>query len=259
MMLLNILPTAGGTMRRVTVAAVAAILFSANFPVLAHAADPLISQNTVGGPDVVSVMQVRNDKGSTTLSFQWDPRGQAGLLAIADVVSYSGLAPVIAVPDGWQLIRDDSDPQYTRQSLYWHVMEGDDPGTVTWTFSQPVRTQGAVILLDHAAWVSPIGMTSGNIAGSSVPSSKSVTTGQNGDLILSFYATDFGRTAGPKNAMGPGQVFPDNVNVVANQDSWYPFWILGAYQNLQGETGDVTCDGVQLATWVAAQVAINCR
>ncbi len=62
--------------------------------------------------------------GATTLALDWGTKGQAGQIAIADVLTYGGSKPTITAPTGWQLIRDDSTAT-TRQSLYWHAIAGE--------------------------------------------------------------------------------------------------------------------------------------
>src|SRR5580704_12746955 len=63
---------------------------------------------------------------TTTLTLDCGSKPEAGQLAVADVLTYGGGATVITPPDGWTLIRDDSSPS-TRQSLYWHVVEANEP------------------------------------------------------------------------------------------------------------------------------------
>ena len=148
------------------------------------------AENTVGGANVVSSARAPMAKATTSLSLDWGSKGQAGQVAIADVLSYGGSKPTITAPAGWQMIRDDSTPT-TRQSLYWHELRANDPSRAMWTFSEPVNTQGAVVLLDNVAASALIDMTSGNTGTGGTLTAKSVVTTTNGDLILSFYATDF--------------------------------------------------------------------
>ncbi|HUO03943.1 MAG TPA: hypothetical protein VMU16_01975 [Candidatus Binataceae bacterium] len=240
----------------------AAVVLVCNFPALAQSADTLTADNTVGGPYPRAMVQaapvkVGTDKTPTTLQFQWDPKGQSGMLAIADIISYGGPFPVIAAPDGWNLIRDDADRLTTRQTLYWHVMDSDDPATLTWSFNQAVDAEGAIVLLENASTAAPIDATSGNIDNGWELTASSALTTTSGDLILSFDSSDFGASANYDGVIGPGQVFPDNVNTIVNQDWAEPYWILGAWQTTQGETGDIVSNGVQLGRWIASQVAVR--
>ncbi|MGH7812662.1 MAG: hypothetical protein ACREQI_01490 [Candidatus Binataceae bacterium] len=237
----------------VLTAIVAAALVVGNFAPPAHADDTaaLSAQNTVGGPYVNSYVQAQLVKNASTLNFAWDPTGQSGLLAVADIITYGGSAPAIAPPNGWTLIRDDSAPESTRQTLYWHVMNSDDPATLQWSFGQPVDAQGAIVMVDRASEDSPIDGNTGNSGSGWLPLAKSVTTNGDGDLVLSFYSTNFDGPA------APGPVFPDNVAPIVNEQSLTDaYWVLGGYQGLDGSAGDILCNGVQLYDWVAAEVAI---
>ena len=83
------------------------------------------AENTVGGANVVANTQAPMAKQTTSLSLDWGPKGQAGQIAIADVISYGGPKVTITAPTGWQKIRDDSTPT-TRQSLYWHAIQANE-------------------------------------------------------------------------------------------------------------------------------------
>ena len=208
------------------------------------------AENTVGGANVVSAAQTPLTKEATSLSLDWGKKGQPGQIAVADVLSYSGSKPKISPPEGWRLIRDDSS-QTTRQSLYWHAIQANDSSTATWTFSEPVDAQGAVVLLDSVATDAPVDMTTGNSGNGGTVTAKSVATTADGDLILAFYATDFG---GP----GLGPTMPTDVNTVVNQEATsHEYWILANYQSQNGNTEDAATSTGQSFHWVGAQVAIK--
>jgi hypothetical protein len=207
-------------------------------------------ENTVGGANVFSSAETPLSKGATSLSLDWGSKGHAGQVAIADVLSYGGSKPAITAPAGWQLIRDDS-TKTTRQSLYWHAIQANDPGPATWTFSEPVDAQGAIVLLDNAATTAPVDITSGNTSEEGALSAKSVATTSDGDLILAFYATDFVNE-------GLGPKFPADVSAVLNHESTpLEYWILANYQTRMGDTEAEVCDIPQFFQGVAAQVAIK--
>ncbi len=207
------------------------------------------AENTVGGANVVSSAQAPMARATTSLSIDWGSKGQAGQVAVADVLSYGGSKPTINPPAGWQLIRDDS-TKTTRQSLYWHAIRANDTSTATWTFSEPVNAQGAVVLLDNVASVAPVDASSGNTSSPGL-TAKSVTTTTDGDLILAFYATDFG-------GGGLNPQMPTNMSSILDMESApREYWILGTYQSHNGETQDAACASGQSFSWVAAQVAIK--
>jgi hypothetical protein len=235
------------------------------------------SSESMPGAKVTSVAQAPITKGTTTLSLNVGPNPQAGQLAIADVLSYQGSQPTITAPDGWQLIRDDS-TQTTRQSLYMHTIEANDPPAASWTFSDPVDAQGAILLLDNVASDSSIDSTSGNPGstfvddgtdGDGLPSlgfisplvtAKSLTTTSDGNLILAFNATDFGayRPTLCTGCNGLNPTLPENASVVLNQESTnLEYWIMANYQGQTGPTAEQVSAAPQLFNWVAAQIAVK--
>jgi hypothetical protein len=218
------------------------------------------AENTVGGASVISSAQTPVTKGATSLSLDLGPNVQIDQVAVADVLTYGGSEPTITAPDGWQLIRDDS-TLTTRQSLYWHAIEPNDSNTASWTFSEPVDAQGAILVLDNVASDSPVDTSGGNTGGlNGLMTANSVATTSDGDLILAFNATDFGayRYASCGICGGLNPTLPENVSVVLNQESTArEYWILANYQNQMGETEPQSSEAAQFFNWVAAQVAIK--
>src|SRR5260370_37191433 len=156
------------------------VLAAAVFLVACNSGPPPGSAtNTVGGANVVSSAQAPRATKTTSRSLDWGKKGQAGQIAVADVMTYGGPKLTITAPDGWQKIRDDS-TSTTRQSLYWHAIQPDDPSTATWTFSGRVDAQGAMVLLDNIAAASPVDVSSGKTGGGDTAYSDSVTTTADG-------------------------------------------------------------------------------
>jgi hypothetical protein len=208
------------------------------------------AENTVGGANVASSAQAPMAKATTSLSLDWGKKGQAGQVAIADVLSYGGSKPTITAPAGWQMIRDDS-TLTTRQSLYWHAIQANDASTATWTFSGPVDAQGAIVLLDNVASAAPVDMTSGNTGNGGTVTARSIVTTADADLILAFDATDFG-------GAGLGPLMPADTKTLVNQEAaTNEYWIVASYQSQNGSTEDAASSTGQLFNWVAAQVAIK--
>ncbi len=207
---------------------------------------PQSGENTVGGASLSSFAQTPLAKATTSLTLNGS-KAEPGQFAIADVISYSGAKPKITAPAGWTLLRDDTSPS-TRQSLYWRLIQANDPSP-TWTFSEPVDAQGVILLLDNVAASNPVDASSGNTGGPGVVA-KSVTTTRGGDFIIAFYATDF-------FGVGLGPHCPANVSSIVDQETQsHEYWIVGTYQNRKGETEDWSCPSGQLYNAVAAQVAI---
>lgn len=239
-----------------TLIAVAAVL------IVAYNSSPSAgsSDNMAGGANVISSSQTPILKATTNLSLGWNT-GAPGQVAIADVMTYGGPQPAITPPDGWQLIRDDSTPT-TRQSLYWHVLGANDASTASWTFSDPVDAQGAVLLLDDVAPDSPVDTSSGNTGGDAggVLTTKSVATTGDRDLILAFNATDFGayRPTDCRDCSGLNPALPKDAKVVVNHESTaLEYWILSTYQDQSGSTAAQVSGAPQFFNWVSAQVAIR--
>ena len=259
--------------KRTLIAVAAIFLFASN-----SSASSGNAENAAPGARVISLAQAPIAKGATSLSLDAGPSAQIGEVAIADILTYGGAQTTIGAPDGWQLIRDDY-TQTTRQSLYWHAIEGNASDTASWTFSQPVDAQGAILLLGNVALDSPIDVTSGNPGSTfsdnngapdeSQPptgyvsgklTAKSVATSSNGDLILAFNATDFGayRPTACKVCDGLNPTLPQDAKVVVNQESTpLEYWILANYQNQTGESEIQVSEAPQFFNWVAAQVAIR--
>jgi len=218
------------------------------------------AENTAGGARVSSSAQSPIIEATTSISM--DLSGwQTGQVAIADVLTFGGSQPTITAPDGWQLIRDDS-TSTTRQSLYWHAIGANDPSSASWTFSEPVDAQGAILLLDNVASDSPVDTTSGNTGGDAggVLTAKPVTTTSDGDLVLAFNATDFGayRYTMCKDCSGLKPKMPENASVVVDQEAAArEYWILANYQDQTGDTEAQISGAPQFFNWVAAQVAIK--
>ncbi len=191
-----------------------------------------------------------------SLSLESGSKAQAGQLAIADVLTYSGENPTITPPTGWSLIRDDSSPT-TRQSLYWHVIDVNDPGTETWLFSEPVDAQGAVLILDNVAETNPVDASSGNTGHSGTLTADSVGNAGDGNLVLAFYATDFGG-GGLFGVGGIGTMIPPNSTVIVAQEELpLEYWVIVPGQSAEQDNADASCVTPQLFNWAAAEVALK--
>ena len=231
----------------------ALIAVAAAFVVACNSSPSQTPENTVGGANVASSAQAAMAKATRSLSLDWGKKGRAGQVAIADILSYSGSKPTITAPAGWQMVRDDS-TQTTRQSLYWHAIQANDASAATWAFSEPVDAQGALLLLDNVASAAPVDMTSGNTGTGGTLTAKSIATTADGDLILSYYGTDFHFPG----LLGSSPQFPADTETLINQEAAaYEYWVLGTYQSQNGGTEDQVCNVAQLFNWVAAQVAIK--
>ncbi len=241
-----------GTMIKRTLIAAAAVFL------LAHSN---AASADAPGAKIISSSQAPLTKGTTTIALDISANAQIGQLAIANVITFGGSEPTITPPDGWELIRDDSTPT-TRQSLYWHEIEANDSNAASWTFSEPVDAQGAVVLLDNVASDSPVDASSGNTGGlaGGVLTAKSVTATASDDLILAFNATDFGayRPTICEDCAGLNPALPQNASVVVNQETTaQEYWIMASYQTRIGPSELEISEAPQFFYWVSAQVAIK--
>jgi hypothetical protein len=231
--------------KRAMMAAAAFFLFACNSGSPAGSAT-----NTVGGADVIASTQTPLATKTSSLSLDWGKKAQAGQVAIAGVLTYGGPKITITAPEGWLKIRDDSTPT-TRQSLYWHAIQANDPRSSMWEFSTPVDAQGAIVLLDNVPSAAPVDMSNVKTGAGGDLKSTSMTTTADGDLVLIFKSTDFGNA--PLKAQVPEQM----TAVVAQENAPHQYWILATWQGQNGATEETQFSFPQLVNWVAAQVAIK--
>lgn len=242
-------------MIRYSLLAVAAAVFVAG----CNSGPSQSAENSVGGANVVSSAKAPFAQATTSVTLNWGAKAKPGQFAIAEVLTYGGSKPKITAPPGWQQISDGSTAT-TRQSLYGHTVAASDPSTSTWTFSEPVDAQGAIVVLDNVASGWPVDASSHNIGGGGAVVAKSVATTSDGDLILSFNATDFGayRPHICTVCDGLNPQLPQDVAVVLNHESTArEYWILANYQTQPAETELQESGTGQIFNWVAAQVAIK--
>jgi len=214
---------------------------------------PLPPDVHVGKPAGVNVISLAEGlvKRTRTLTIDWGPLGSSGQLAIAQVLSYSGRKPIITAPRGWNLIRDDSTQGTTRQSLYWHLIQSGDPSVQTWSFDQRVEAEGVILLLDGLAPTSPLDTNSGQNGSGSYPMTPSLVTSSDGDLVLAFYASDFGPG-------GLGVKMPAKMDIVVDQTSAQrEYWVVGSSQTQKGKVDSIAAQTVQLSNWVAVLLALK--
>jgi len=217
--------------------------------VCCNSSPPIGKENIVGGASISSVAQIPLSLSTTQLVIGPKAKPYPGQYLVADLLSYSGKAPAISAPTGWTLIRDDSTVS-VRQSIYGHAIEANDPGSGTWNFSQPVDAQGIILVLDNVLLDAPLDGNSGDAANVAIDA-KPITTRNDGDLLLVFFATDFKGT-------GLSPQLPTDLIVIAEQNlNPLQYWILGAYQSSAGETEAVACPSGQLYNAVTAQIAIQ--
>jgi hypothetical protein len=206
-------------------------------------------ENTVGGASIAAVVQVPMSHFATRLSVEPNAAPHPGQFMLADIVTYGGKTVAVNPPPGWTLLRDDSSIS-VRQSLFTHPVAPHDSGVGVWTFNRPVDAQAVLLILDNVALEAPIDATSGD-AGTIGLVSKPVLTSSDGDLLLVYFATDFGGT-------GLAAQLPLDMIVVARQEAKpFQYWVLGTYQLSKGETPAIDCPTGQLYNSVATQVAIR--
>src|ERR1035437_7851597 len=98
----------------------ALVAVAAVFVVACNSSPSQTPENTVGSANVDSSAQAPMAKATTSLSLDWGKKGQAGQVAIADVLSYGGSKATITAPAGWQMSRGES-PFIKRQAASWDL------------------------------------------------------------------------------------------------------------------------------------------
>ena len=237
----------------------ALLAVAAVFIVGCNSAPSQTAENTVGGASVVSSAKAPFKERAASLTLNWGSKAKPGQFAIADVLTYGGSKLKITAPAGWQPISDAS-TETTRQSLYGHTVAASEASSSTWTFSEPVDAQGAIVLLENVASGWPVDASGHNTGGGGAVVAKSIATTSDGDLILSFNATDFGayRQHVCTVCDGLNPQLPPDVVVVINQESTpREYWILANYLTQAAETQPQESGTGQILNWVAAQVAIK--
>jgi hypothetical protein len=224
-------------------------------PVLLAACGPRPPQtgaNTVGGANLKFTAQSSLTKSTTSLALDWGSGPHTGQLVIAQVITYGSFGPKISAPTGWQVIRDDASPT-TRQTLYWHAIRPNEASRQIWNFSEPVDAQGAMVVLDNVEMEGPVDVATGDSgAGGTVPV-KVLKTSWDGDLILTFCATDFAQA--PLAPQAPGFMSPVLLQIAIPHE----YWIFKTYQNVAAETDEASFPfpPPQSFNWVTSQVAIK--
>lgn len=223
---------------------------------------------TFGGASVISLATPVTKK-TRSLELGWLMVGVPGQFAIADLLTYGGANLTISAPPGWTLVRQDTNPSIPnpvipplKQSIYWHIIQPNEPGTQTWSFSERVSAQGSIILLDNISPAAPVDASSGNPGlGNDNPMANSVTTTSDGDLVLFFYATDYGGPGlTPLMPSTPAAVhvpIPGFGRIVDRTLMENEYWVDAAYQASRGKTTNAVSVIVQPSTWIAAQVALR--
>ena len=214
---------------------------AATFIASCNSAPSQTPENAVGGANLVSSATAPFKTGTTSLTLDWGSKAKAGQFAIADVLSYGGPKPTINAPAGWLPICESS-TKTTRQSLYGHAIQASDPSTPTWTFSEPVDAQGAILLLDNVAGGWAVDVSSCTAGENGTLTAKPVATTIDGDLILAFNATDFGayRATACTGCGALDPTLPPDVSVVINQESTArEYWILAELSESDGRNRTV--------------------
>lgn len=212
--------------------------------VVAAAQTPMAVDNT-------STAQPPPPKEVSSITLNEPTATESGQLLIASLITLNGPIPTITAPSGWQLIREDTSAT-TRQSLYYHFAAANE-APPEWKFSQGVYAQGVMLVLDDVWATDPLDGSSGIAGPKDQTKAPALTTTDDGDLILDFFATDFAY-------IDPGPTIPPNlipiVNEVTDTD---PYWILASYQSQRGDVPEVDAPTPQLYNVAAAQVAVRRR
>jgi hypothetical protein len=157
---------------------------------------------------------------------------------------------MISAPMGWESIRDDASPT-TRQTIYSHAIRSNEAGSQVWNFSEPVDAQGAMVILDNVAMDRPVDVATGDSGASGTVPVKMLRTSWDGDLILTFCATDF--------AQSPLVLHPPAFmgSVLLQTTTPREYWIFKSYQRFAIDTDIATFSFPDGFNWVTSQIAIR--
>lgn len=94
----------------------------------------------------------------------------------------------LAIPTGWNLIREDWNQVWATQGLYWHVVVPSEPATYTWTTGGEVYYEAGIGCYSGVNTSSPMDPASPNgamaIATGPSITVPSISTQYNGDLLI---------------------------------------------------------------------------
>jgi hypothetical protein len=141
----------------------------------------------------------------STVTLQRPKSAATGDVLIASVHARLPGSAAITAPSGWTLIRRDSSApgyQSLTQALYYKVAGPSDPASYTWSLASSVSIAGAILDVKGADVSMPVDSHSGAFTPeSSSFVAPSVTTTDDGDLVVGFFGITTGRTIRPPDAM----------------------------------------------------------
>jgi hypothetical protein len=114
-----------------------------------------------------------------------------------------GAGTTITPPATWTLIRRD-DATNMSQALYYHVGNGAEPATYTWTLGSIQRASGGIIAYKGVNNPSPLDAQSGavnNTGTSAAVAAPAVTTTVANDMLVGFFGIRRGTTFTPPAGM----------------------------------------------------------
>jgi hypothetical protein len=211
---------------------------------------PQTAENTVGGANVKASLRSPFTKSATSLALDLPPQAVPGDLVIVDLISYGGPTLAITPPSGWDMVREEATTT-TRQTLFSHLVQPNESGRQVWGLSRPADGQLISVILDNVSGSNTIDLVSGNTGFGGSLTAKSILTHRDGDLILAFMATDFGRA--PLHADVPHFM----ARLLAEEAAPNEFWILKTYQDQAGLTDEAVLAFPQVFNWSVVQVAIT--
>jgi Bacterial Ig domain len=162
--------------------------------------------------------------------------------------------PAITAPAGWTLVRVDEIATTMRQAVYVRVAGGSEPSSYTWSFSKSQAAVGGILAYTGVDTASPVDASSGLTTDTAVNTIRapSVTTSENGDVIIGFFGIAGTRTMTPPG--GTAERFD-----VAASGVTYPVSASGAdvEQLAAGATNDLVAVASGTGKNIGQQIALR--
>lgn len=181
----------------------------------------------------------------------------AGDVLLSNISINGGTSAMVTPPSGWNLIARTDNDTNVRLVSYWKVVgASESAATYTWTINSQTQAAGGITRYSGLNTSNPIDVVGSSTGRGTVATAPSITTTQDGDEIVTLFATNvgtnhsaiFGTTTGmtkkydSKNTpFGPTTMAEDTAQTVAG---------------VVGAKASTFSTGVQ-RDWAAQQIALR--
>ena len=161
-------------------------------------------------------------------------------------------ATTIDPPSGWTLIRRD-DASTISQALYYHVANGSEPSSYTWTLGSAQLASGGIsdyIGVDTSAPIDDNSGAADTTGSDAAPAAPAVTTTVANDMLVGFFSIDSVATFTPPAGMAEEW----DTNSAGNSPSSESAQLL---QASIGSSGTETATADAPGNWLAQLIALK--